>query len=147
MPLPQRSSAEEYGILCQRFTYQQAEDKLTQHPGAYFKKTTTGETTGAKGMLDNTKGRDLVSTFYGDWPLKRVVYTQIKDFFTRLTEQLRSTQEDKPLRILEMGAWMGEAHRTITPTTVDINRLHLYRIGTIFCWRSPEDVETTVPLD
>jgi acyl carrier protein len=115
IPLPQRTSAEVYEELCRRFPDQQAADKLTHHAGAYLKQVLSGETTGVKVIFGNTEGRDLVSTFYGEWPLNQVLYTQMEDFFTRLADKLRSTQDGKPLRILEMGAGTGGTTKRIVP--------------------------------
>ncbi|KAF2134747.1 putative polyketide synthase [Dothidotthia symphoricarpi CBS 119687] len=119
MPLPQRSSAEVYEELLRRFPDQHSADKLTYHAGVNLRQVLSGETTGVKLIFGSSEGRELVSAFYGEWPLNQVLYTQMEDFFTRLTAKLRASQDvisdSKPLRILEMGAGTGGTTRRIVP--------------------------------
>jgi SAM-dependent methyltransferase len=81
----------------------------------HLRKVLSGETTGVKLIFGCSEGRDLVSSFYAEWPLNQLMYTQMEDFFTRLAGKLRLKQDGKPLRILEMGAGTGGTTKRIVP--------------------------------
>jgi acyl carrier protein/SAM-dependent methyltransferase len=115
IPFPQRTSREVYEDLRRRFPDQHSADELIHYTGAHLKQVLSGETTGVKLIFGCSEGRELVSTFYSEWPLNQVMYTQMEDFFTRLTGKLRARQDDKPLRILEMGAGTGGTTKRIVP--------------------------------
>ncbi|KAI5861144.1 putative polyketide synthase [Durotheca rogersii] len=119
VPLPRRHSKEIYDEMARSYPDQAPADKLTYYAGANLKRVLSGETDGVKLIFGSTEGRELVGAFYADWPLNRVMYAQMEDFFTRLAEKLRARpnglSESKPLRILEMGAGTGGTTKRIVP--------------------------------
>jgi acyl transferase domain-containing protein/acyl carrier protein/SAM-dependent methyltransferase len=115
IPFPRRTSTEVYENLRQRFPDQHSANELTHYAGTHLKQVLSGETTGVKLIFGCGEGRELVSTFYAEWPLNQVMYTQMEYFFTRLAEKLRARQDGKPLRILEMGAGTGGTTKRIVP--------------------------------
>ena len=115
VPFPERSSTVVYAELRRRFPDQRAADELTYYAGTHLMQVLSGETTGVKLIFGTTEGRELVSTFYGEWPLNQVMYTQMEDFFTRLASKLPATNDNKPLRILEMGAGTGGTTKRLVP--------------------------------
>ncbi|KAJ6442762.1 Polyketide synthase [Purpureocillium lavendulum] len=118
MPLPQRSSRDLHEDMLARFPDQRGADELTYYAGVNLARVLSGETDGVKLIFGSPKGRDLVSSFYADWPLNAVLYAQMEDFLTRLTARLQSNNsisESKPLRILEMGAGTGGTTKRLLP--------------------------------
>nr|WHS04491.1 polyketide synthase [Phaeosphaeriaceae sp. CF-150626] len=115
IPFPQRTSTEVYEELRRRFPDQYSADALTYYAGMHLQQVLSGETTGVKLIFGCSEGRELVSSFYAEWPLNQLMYTQMEDFFTRLAGKLRARQDGKPLRILEMGAGTGGTTKRIVP--------------------------------
>ncbi|ORY58803.1 uncharacterized protein BCR38DRAFT_460657 [Pseudomassariella vexata] len=118
MPIPQGHSRDLYEEMLQRFPDQQSADKLMYHARVNLLRVHSGETDGVKLIFGSNEGRNLVSTFYAEWPLNRVLYAQMEDFLTRLTAKLRDTNsisESRPLRILEMGASTGGTTKRVVP--------------------------------
>lgn len=118
VPLPQKHSKDLYEDMLSRFPDQHAADKLTYYAGMNLERVLSGETDGVKLIFGSPEGRDLVSAFYAEWPLNRVLYAQMEDFLTRLTTKLQAgyeISESRPLRILEMGAGTGGTTRRLVP--------------------------------
>ena len=118
VPLPLRPSNKIYEDLLALFPDQHPADQLTYYAGVNLARVLSGEIDGVKLIFGSTTGRDLVSAFYAEWPLNRVLYAQMEDFLTRLTEKLQTSgdiNDSKPLRILEMGAGTGGTTRRLLP--------------------------------
>ncbi|ROV98483.1 hypothetical protein VPNG_08530 [Cytospora leucostoma] len=123
--LPSKSSKELFEELLASRSDQACADKLTYYVGQNLARVLTGETDGVKVVFGNTEGHALVSQWYTEWPLNRVLIAQIEDFFTRLAAKLQQVtsnaeyenglSDSNPLRILEMGAGTGGTTKRILP--------------------------------
>ncbi|KAL8784611.1 MAG: hypothetical protein Q9213_003866 [Squamulea squamosa] len=116
---PLKSSEENLQELLVRFPDQDTANKLTFYTGSNLAKVLTGQTDGIKLIFGTPEGRDLVSGLYGDWPLNRLFYKQMKDFLGRLVSKLDTSGD--PLRILEMGAGTGGTTKWLVPLLATLN--------------------------
>ncbi|OAA43653.1 Beta-ketoacyl synthase [Metarhizium rileyi] len=119
-PCPSQSSQDILERLLSRFPDQHVADQLTYYAGSRLADVLREETNGIKLIFGCTKGRDLVSRFYAEWPLHKLLYRQLQDFVRRLTGELK-TVEGGPLRILEMGAGTGGTTRLLLPILAQSN--------------------------
>ncbi|KAF7596504.1 hypothetical protein BBP40_001376 [Aspergillus hancockii] len=121
VPLPQRRGRELYEELQRDHPDQQWANTLTYYAGENLPRVLSGATDGVKLIFGSPEGRDLVGRWYAEWPLNQVLITQMEDFLTRLCAKLRSLpdghgiNEDRPLRILEVGAGTGGTTKRIVP--------------------------------
>lgn len=121
VPLPQRHSKELRDELLRKLPDQHSATKLTYYAGENLKRVLSGETDGVKLIFGSSEGRELVSHWYAEWPLNRLLIAQMEDFFTRLVRKLESMpeksrpSESRPLRVLEMGAGTGGTTKRIVP--------------------------------
>ncbi|KAL7622900.1 hypothetical protein AAE478_006579 [Parahypoxylon ruwenzoriense] len=119
VPFPQRHSKDIYDETLRRYPEQHLADKLTYYAGVNLKRVLSGETDGVKLIFGSHEGRELVSGFYAEWPLNRVMYSQMEGFLTLLVTKLRTmsngVSESRPLRILEMGGGTGGTTKRIVP--------------------------------
>jgi acyl transferase domain-containing protein/acyl carrier protein/NAD(P)-dependent dehydrogenase (short-subunit alcohol dehydrogenase family)/SAM-dependent methyltransferase len=86
---------------------------LIYHAGSNLAAILSGKTDGIKLIFGNAKGRELVSSLYGEWPINRLMYHQIENFMSRLSEGI--SPNDGVLRILEMGAGTGGTSQWLIP--------------------------------
>ncbi|RAL07193.1 uncharacterized protein BO97DRAFT_418812 [Aspergillus homomorphus CBS 101889] len=68
---------------------------------------------------EQTKGRDLVSKMYAEWPLNRMFYRQMEDFISKLVSKIDTTQGS--IEVLEMGAGTGETTSWLVPLLAVLN--------------------------
>ena len=117
VPFPQRHSKDLYDELLRDHPDQHWATQLTYYAGTNLQRVLSGDTDGVKLIFGSTEGRDLVGRWYAEWPLNRVLIAQMEDFFTRLCAKLRGhdNDENRPLRILEMGAGTGGTTKRIVP--------------------------------
>ncbi|KAI1074642.1 putative polyketide synthase [Whalleya microplaca] len=119
VPLPQQHSRDLYEAMLRQYPDQNPADKLTYYAGMNLERVLSGETDGVKVIFGSSEGRDLVSAFYAEWPLHQVMFAQMEYFLTRLATKLRATpdgiSENRPLRVLEMGAGTGGTTKRIVP--------------------------------
>ncbi|THY39028.1 hypothetical protein D6C98_10159 [Aureobasidium pullulans] len=78
---------------------------LIYHASSNLAAILSSKTDGIKLIFGNAKGRELVSSLYSEWPINRLMYHQIENFMSRLSEGI--SPNDGVLRILEMGAGTG----------------------------------------
>lgn len=86
---------------------------LIFHAGSNLAAILSGKTDGIKLIFGNALGRQLVSSLYGEWPINRLMYRQIEDFLSKLSEKI--APGDGTLRILEMGAGTGGTSQWLIP--------------------------------
>lgn len=115
VPLPQRHSKELYEELLRDHPDQACAAQLTHYAGVNLPRVLSGATDGVKLIFGSAEGRDLVSRWYAEWPLNRVLIAQAEHFFTRLCAKLPRLSEARPLRILEMGAGTGGTTKRMVP--------------------------------
>jgi acyl transferase domain-containing protein/acyl carrier protein/SAM-dependent methyltransferase len=116
VPLPQRRSRDIYDELNRDHPDQHSANELTYYAGENLARVLSGETDGVKLIFGSTQGRNLVSHWYAEWPLNRVLIAQMEDFFSRLSGKLpHGISHRNPLRILEMGAGTGGTTKRIVP--------------------------------
>ena len=87
--------------------------QLTYYAGSNLAEVLSGKTDGIKLIFGSAEGRKLVSALYGEWPINRLMYKQIEDFFTNLSDRLSPI--DGTLHILEMGAGTGGTTQWLIP--------------------------------
>lgn len=112
-PLSAKSSKQMLSELNQKWPAEQSCNDLTYYAGAQLPQIFRGKTDGVKLIFGSAKGRDLVSKVYGDWPMNRLYYQQMKDFVERLVSKL--PKDGAPLKILEMGAGTGGTTKWLLP--------------------------------
>lgn len=118
VPLPMKSSKTLFEELLRSHPDQACADKLTYYVGQNLVRVLTGETDGVKVIFGNSEGNALVSEWYAEWPLNRVLIAQMEAFFTRLAAKIaygHGLSDSKPLRILEMGAGTGGTTKRMLP--------------------------------
>ncbi|KAI5241808.1 polyketide synthase [Aureobasidium subglaciale] len=86
---------------------------LIYHAGSNLAAILSGKTDGIKLIFGNARGRELVSSLYGEWPINRLMYHQIENFLSRLSEGV--SPGDGVLRVLEMGAGTGGTSQWLIP--------------------------------
>lgn len=79
----------------------------------------TGKVDGVKLLFGSVKSRELLSSFYGDWPMNKVCYEQMKHFFVHLVRRL--SPSEGLLKILEMGAGTGGTTKWLVPLLASLN--------------------------
>ncbi|OAA36871.1 methylorcinaldehyde synthase [Metarhizium rileyi] len=121
VPLPQHHSKELRDQLLRDMPDQDSATKLTYYAGENLGRILSGETDGVKVIFGSNEGRELVSHWYAEWPLNRVLISQMEEFFACLSRKLLAMPEEcrpsasRPLRILEMGAGTGGTTKRIVP--------------------------------
>ncbi|KAF5657011.1 polyketide synthase [Fusarium heterosporum] len=121
VPLPQKQSKDLRDTLLRQNLDQQSATKLLYYAGENLRQVLLGETDGVKVIFGSSEGRGLVSEWYAEWPLNRVLIAQMEDFVTRMAQTLLNMSEglkptnNRPLRILEMGAGTGGTTKRIVP--------------------------------
>ncbi|CEJ81468.1 hypothetical protein VHEMI01590 [[Torrubiella] hemipterigena] len=113
--LPEQSSQALFEQLKQLYPGQSMADELTMRTGGRLADVLRGNTDGIKLIFGSAEGRKMVSHFYADWPLHRLIYRQLEDFITRLTSVVKNAGGDGVLRILEMGAGTGGTTKLLLP--------------------------------
>lgn len=113
-PLPQQSSDALFNQLKTLYPDQSMADELTLRTGGRLADVLRGTTDGIKLIFGSSEGRKMVSHFYADWPLHRLIYRQLESFITRLCSVVRQSG-DGVLRILEMGAGTGGTTKLLLP--------------------------------
>ncbi|KAF4991492.1 hypothetical protein FGRMN_7803 [Fusarium graminum] len=127
VPLPQIQSKNLRDTLLQQAPDQQSATKLLYYAGENLKQVLLGETDGVKVIFGSSEGRALVSDWYAEWPLNRVLIAQMEDFVKRMAQTLLNISEElrpsqsRPLRILEMGAGTGGTTKRIIPLLAQLN--------------------------
>ncbi len=116
---PSKSSKEILQDLQRSCPEHSCANKLTHYAGANLAQVLTGKTDGIKLIFGSEEGRELVSGLYGDWPLNRLYYKMMEDFFTRLVSKL--PMHEGPLKILEMGAGTGGTTKWLVPLLASLN--------------------------
>lgn len=116
---PSKSSKEVLEDLLASCPDHSCANKLTYFAGANLMQVLTGKTDGIKLIFGSEEGRELVSGLYGDWPLNRLFYKMMEDFFTRLVSKL--PMHEGPLKILEMGAGTGGTTKWLVPLLASLN--------------------------
>ncbi|KHN98032.1 Beta-ketoacyl synthase [Metarhizium album ARSEF 1941] len=120
-PCPVESSQEILQRLLSRFPDQRVADELTYYAGSRLADVLRGETNGVKLIFGCSQGRDLVSRFYAEWPLHKLLYGQLQDFVRGLAEHVKAANGG-PLKILEMGAGTGGTTRLLLPVLAEVNQ-------------------------
>ncbi|KAL9083514.1 MAG: hypothetical protein Q9165_008495 [Trypethelium subeluteriae] len=87
--------------------------QLIYYAGSHLVDILSGKTDGIKLIFGSEKGRKMVSSLYGDWPINRLMYRQIENFLSALSKRLSSA--DGTLKILEMGAGTGGTTQWLIP--------------------------------
>lgn len=130
VPLSNKSSR----VLCDEMLQSHPEQagtvELISYAGEHLARVLTGETDGVKVIFGSKRGQELVSQWYAEWPLNRVLIAQMEDFFTQLVVNLQQSQHGdpcsmtngdvlfsdmNPLRIMEMGAGTGGTTKRLVP--------------------------------
>ena len=119
VPAPSQSSKEILQDLLISFPEHICADKLTYYAGSNLAQVLSGKTDGIKLIFGSEEGRELVSGLYGDWPLNRLFYKMMEDFFTRLVKKL--PMHEGPLKILEMGAGTGGTTKWLVPLLASLD--------------------------
>ena len=119
IPAPFESSKEILQDLLSSFPDHGCANKLTHYAGSNLAQVLNGKSDGIKLIFGSEEGRDLVSGLYGDWPLNRLYYKMMEDFFTRLVSKL--PMHEGPLKILEMGAGTGGTTKWLVPLLASLN--------------------------
>ena len=119
IPAPFESSKEILQDLLSSFPDHGCANKLTHYAGSNLAQVLNGRSDGIKLIFGSEEGRDLVSGLYGDWPLNRLYYKMMEDFFTRLVSKL--PMHEGPLKILEMGAGTGGTTKWLVPLLASLN--------------------------
>jgi malonyl CoA-acyl carrier protein transacylase/nucleoside-diphosphate-sugar epimerase len=112
--IPTYNSEQFASDLIRRFPQHKDAIELTYYAGCHLAQIFKGETDGIRLIFGSEEGRKLVSRLYGDWPLNRLYYAQIKYFLTRLDCKLPKNSSS-PLKILEMGAGTGGTTDWLVP--------------------------------
>lgn len=118
--IPSYSSKQLASDLTRKFPQHQDAIELTYYAGCHLANIFRGETDGIRLIFGTEEGRKLVSRLYGDWPLNRMYYAQIKDFLARLDSKLPK-HVSGPLKILEMGAGTGGTTNWLVPLLATLN--------------------------
>ncbi|KID83470.1 Beta-ketoacyl synthase [Metarhizium guizhouense ARSEF 977] len=119
-PCPVQSSQDIFQRLLSQFPDQHVADKLTFYAGSRLADVLREKTNGIKLIFGCTEGRELVSRFYAEWPLHKLLYRQLQDFVRRLAEELKAVNGG-PLKILEMGAGTGGTTKLLVPILAEAN--------------------------
>lgn len=114
VPSPTKSSQNLYEQLSTQFPDQSMADALTLHTGSQLADVLRGKADGIKLIFGSVEGRKMVSRFYAEWPLHRLLYRQLEDFVTRLTRSLGGLSNG-PLKVMEMGAGTGGTTKLLLP--------------------------------
>ncbi|KAK1998259.1 putative polyketide synthase [Colletotrichum falcatum] len=109
------SSESIYQELTTCFPDQSTANKLAKYAGDHLSEVLSGKTDGVKLIFGSAEGRELVSSFYADWPLNQALYKLMDDFFIQLGKALESNPISGPLKILEMGAGTGGTTKRLVP--------------------------------
>ncbi|KAK1977259.1 putative polyketide synthase [Colletotrichum cereale] len=109
------SSSSIYQELTTRFPDQSTANKLAKYAGDHLSEVLSGKTDGVKLIFGSAEGRELVSSFYADWPLNQALYKLMDDFFIQLGTKLARNPGSGPLKILEMGAGTGGTTKRLVP--------------------------------
>lgn len=118
--IPAYSSEKIASDLAKKFPQHKDAIVLTHYAGRHLAQIFKGETDGIRLIFGSEEGRKLVSRLYGDWPLNRLYYAQIKEFLTRLDSKLPKNVSS-PLKILEMGAGTGGTTNWLVPLLATLN--------------------------
>lgn len=118
--IPPYNSEQLASDLARKFPQHKDAIVLTHYAGRHLAQIFKGETDGIRLIFGSEEGRNLVSRLYGDWPLNRLYYAQIKDFLTRLDSKLPKNVPG-PLKILEMGAGTGGTTNWLVPLLATLN--------------------------
>ncbi|KAH9885145.1 polyketide synthase [Xylariomycetidae sp. FL2044] len=96
--------------------------ELINYVGEHLGRVLKGETDGVKVIFGSKRGQELVSRWYAEWPLNKILIVQMEDFLARLVARIRDSDgdgvafsADHPLRILEMGAGTGGTTKRLVP--------------------------------
>lgn len=114
-------SAEIYDRIRTEFPDQDPATKLIHYVGANLRSVLSGEVDGVKLIFGSQEGRELVSAFYADWPLNRVLYSQMIEFLSRALSDLSAQgaasgiTKSNPLRVMEIGGGTGGTTKQIVP--------------------------------
>ena len=119
IPPPFETSKEVLKDILSSFPDHGCANKLTYYAGSNLARILTGESDGIKLIFGSEEGRDLVSGLYGDWPLNKLYYKMMEDFFARLVSKL--PMHEGPLKILEMGAGTGGTTKWLIPLLASLN--------------------------
>ncbi|KAG9764092.1 hypothetical protein KCU73_g1117, partial [Aureobasidium melanogenum] len=87
--------------------------ELAYHCGTHLAEVLEGTETGVKLIFGSTKGRDLVSKLYGNWPLNVLYYDRMASLLEQIATRLPRGQG--PLKILEMGAGTAGTTKILLP--------------------------------
>lgn len=118
-PMPTQTSGDLLEELNRKWPGEQSCNDLTYYAGTHLPQILTGKTDGVKLIFGSPKGRDLVSKVYGDWPMNRMYYEQMRDFISRLVSKL--PEKGAPLKILEMGAGTGGTTKWLLPLLASLD--------------------------
>lgn len=123
VPLPDVESRQ--AALCEEMLRGDPEQagtmELINYVGEHLVRVLRGETDGVKVIFGSKRGSELVSRWYAEWPLNRVLIGQMEDFLTALATGIQSNEDDvsfsdsNPLRIMEMGAGTGGTTKRLVP--------------------------------
>lgn len=118
-PIPLQTSKDLLEELNRKWPNEQHCNDLTYYAGSHLPQVLGGKTDGVKLIFGSSRGRDLVSKVYGDWPMNKLYYRQMQDFISRLISRLPS--DGAPLKILEMGAGTGGTTKWLLPLLASLD--------------------------
>lgn len=117
VPPPSRSSAELAETCIAAHPDKSSTVRLTLYAGASLAKVLSGELEAVHLIFGCTEGRDLVGDWYANWPLNRVLISQMEDFVEQVVSRFHASTASPgtTLRILEMGAGTGGTTKRLLP--------------------------------
>lgn len=117
--IPLQTSQELLKELNSKWPEQKTCNELLYYAGQHLSDVLTGRTDGVKLIFGASRGRELVSKVYGDWPMNKLYYKLMQEFMQELVSTLPDTGE--PLKILEMGAGTGGTTKWLLPILAQLN--------------------------